>query len=411
MESLKKGEKAAKAATLITFLLAAIKAVIGFTSGSNALISDALHSVADSVIMFASWLGLRIAQRKPDKRFPYGYYKAESIAMLFVSIFILYASIELMISGYTELFTKTTIRFPIIAFAAAVGSVVVSWTISSYLKVTGESINSQLLVTTSKERLMDAVSSTVVAVSVVMSFYGFLWVDGIAAMGIALFVLRIGIISVRDSILALMDVSPSKESEERIRKIISDIKGVKAFGRLRLRRSGPFIFGEVTVKIKKDVSVDRAHEIADEIERRIKKQVSGIESFVIHVEPHEKKRYKIAVPVSEKNGLTSKVVQQFGRAPCFLFATVSDKEIGEFYIKENPYKDKPIRAGLYVAHLIVKEGVDVLLVKDIGEISFHVLHDHLVDIYKVQGNTAEKAIKNFIKGRLKRIIEPTREVS
>ena len=52
--------------------------IIGFLSGSIVLISDAVHSVSDILSIVTSWLGLKIAQKKPDERFAYGYYKAEN---------------------------------------------------------------------------------------------------------------------------------------------------------------------------------------------------------------------------------------------------------------------------------------------------------------------------------------------
>ena len=85
---LKQGEKTAGISTITIILFALVEALLGVLSGNIILIIDALHNAADSVASFASWFGLKISQRKPTEKFPYGYYKAENLATLFVSFFI-----------------------------------------------------------------------------------------------------------------------------------------------------------------------------------------------------------------------------------------------------------------------------------------------------------------------------------
>lgn len=87
--SLISGEKAAAYSAVATLLLACFKGMVGYLSGSVALTTDAFHSGADSITRFASWFGLKVSQRKPDEKFPYGYYKAETLTALFVSIIII----------------------------------------------------------------------------------------------------------------------------------------------------------------------------------------------------------------------------------------------------------------------------------------------------------------------------------
>ena len=135
---LKKGQKAVEKAGLISFSLTVGKGIVGFLSGSVVLVADALHNLTDLTIDIASWFGLKIAQRKPDEKFPYGYYKVESLTTLFVSLFILYAACELLIEGYSRLFIVSEIDVPFLAMLVALISSLVSISISKYLKNTGK---------------------------------------------------------------------------------------------------------------------------------------------------------------------------------------------------------------------------------------------------------------------------------
>lgn len=409
---LKSGERAAGATIITSFLLALSKAVVGYFAGSVVLMADALHSGADSISGFASWFGLKISQKKPDERFPYGYYKAENLATLVVSGFILYIAFELLLEGYSKLFTLPQLIMPYQALGVAAISSVVSYFLSMYLKKEGEKINSQSLIANAQERRVDILSSAIVFVAILLTFYKVLYVEGIITIIISLLAVKIGISTAKDSIFALMDVSPSKEIEDEIKNILKGIAGIEDFESLKLRKSGPFIFGEINVKIRKYVDVKRAHEIADNIENKIKEAVQQIDSFTIHVEPYETEKQKLALPIKYKKGLDSEVMDYFGRTNYFIFVTINRKtgKIDSSYVKENPHKKELVRAGFKAANFIVKEKIDVLITKEMGGISLHTLRDHLVDVYKAKGKTAGKAIDSFVKGKLERLTKPTKEL-
>ncbi|MCD6092940.1 MAG: cation diffusion facilitator family transporter [Candidatus Aenigmarchaeota archaeon] len=406
---IRKGQRAAKNATIITALLAMLKAVVGLLSGSLALLTDALHSTIDIVTISISFVGLKIAGKRPTKRFPYGYYKAESLAVLFISLIIFFIAFRLLLRGYYYLFFVSAINFAPAALSVALISSAVSFLVARYLKKTGEEINSQALLVNSQERKVDALSSIAVFVAILSNYYEIPYIEGSVVIVLASLILKIGIISMRDSVFALMDVSPSKEIENKIKKILKSIKGVESFENLRLRKAGPFIFGEVIVKIKKFVDVAKAHEIADNIENKIKEQIKQVDSFTVHVEPFKTERQKILVPVKNKNGLNSEISEHFSRAEYFIFVLTDNKKIKSYYFKANPFKTKKVRTGISVTHYVIKEKIDTVITKEIGEISFHALRDGLVDVYKADGKRVGDIINNFIDNKLTRLKQQTRE--
>jgi len=406
---IRKGQRAAKNATIITVLLAMLKAVVGLLSGSLALLTDALHSTIDIVTISISFVGLKIAGKRPTKRFPYGYYKAESLAVLFISLIIFFIAFRLLLRGYYYLFFVSAINFAPAALSVALISSAVSFLVARYLKKTGEEINSQALLVNSQERKVDALSSIAVFVAILSNYYEIPYIEGSVVIVLASLILKIGIISMRDSVFALMDVSPSKEIENKIKKILKSIKGVESFENLRLRKAGPFIFGEVIVKIKKFVDVAKAHEIADNIENKIKEQIKQVDSFTVHVEPFKTERQKILVPVKNKNGLNSEISEHFSRAEYFIFVLTDNKKIKSYYFKANPFKTKKVRTGISVTHYVIKEKIDTVITKEIGEISFHALRDGLVDVYKADGKRVGDIINNFIDNKLTRLKQQTRE--
>ncbi len=410
MEKLKEGEKTAGISTITILLLSLIEYLVGFLSGSIVLITDALHNAADSIVSFASWFGLKISQKKPSEKFPYGYYKAESLVTFFISGFILYAAFELILEGYSKLFTISKLTMPFEALIISLISLVTSFFLARYMSRVGYKINSQSLIANSQERMSHVFSSAIIFVTILLTFYKVPYIEGIVTILFSIMIFKIGIFTVRDSIFALMDVAP-KEIEKHIEKILNSISGVEGFEGLKLRKSGPFVFGEVKIKIRKHVDVKRAHEIADNIENKIKEEIGQIDSFTIHIEPYETEEQKIAIPIMQDKGLNSELMEKFGKANYFMFLTLDKKEgnVKSTYVKENPYKSKAVKAGLFTANFIAKEKVDVLITKEIGEISFHTLRDNLIDIYKAKGRKVKDIINEFMKNKLERLDKPTRE--
>jgi len=411
ISKLKEGEKAAGISTITIFLLTLTEALVGFLSGSIILITDALHNATDLTASFASWFGLRISQRKPDKKFPYGYYKAESLATLFISGFILYAAFELLIEGYSRLFTLSELVMPFQALGIALVSSIVSYFLAKYMKKIGKKINSQSLIANSQERTTHVFSSLVIFVAILLTFYKVPYVEGIITIFFSLIIFKVGIFTIKDCIFSLMDVSPSRDIENKVKEIINLIAGIEGFENLKLRKAGPFIFGEVKVKIRKCVDVKRAHEIADNIENNIKVKVEEIDSFTVHVEPYEAEEQKLVIPIKQDKGLDSEIMDQFGRANYFIFVAI-DKKKGEVKftkVKENPHKKELAKAGFGAVNFIVKEKIDALITREMGGISFHTLRDHLVDVYKAEGKTVRKVVDKFMKNELEHLGQPTKE--
>ena len=404
----KQGKKTTIVAALATILFAGAKAIAGIISGSIVLIADAIHSAADSVSALFVWAGLKIAQKKPTEKFPYGFYKVENITALLVSFLILFAGYEIVKQGIERLSTAYQLNIPLVAIGVALLDAMVMFFIGTYEIKTGKKINSQSLIADGKESRMHLFSSSMVLIGLFSAWFGVPYLEGIMGILISLFIFKIGIDSAKDSVFALIDVSPSKKIEEKVKKILEGISGVRGFDNLRLRKSGPFIFGEVQVKIGKALNVKRAKEISDNIEKEIKNKVKLIDSFTVAILPYQTQKQKICIPIEEDKGLDSIISIYFARANKFIFIELDNNKIKDFYVKDNPHKQKQVRAGLSVSAFVIEEKIDSIITKEMGPISFHTLRDNIVDIYADLDGEVKDIIKKFTQEKLKPLKQPTR---
>ena len=408
IEKLKEGQRVAETAIWLEGVLVGAKIIIGLLSQSLVLISDAVHSASDLLSVITSWFGLKIAQKKPDERFSYGYYKAESLGTLIISFLFLFAFWEMFTHGYAKLFSFSLIKIPLLALAISLTDALVLFFFGTYEIKIGKQVNAQSLIAMGKENKTHIFSSMAVFIGTLAAYYNVPYVEGLITIIISFLILRIGLTTAKNSAFALMDVSPGKEIEQGVVKAIESVAGIEEFYDLRLRQSGPFVLGETKIGIRKSIDVEKAHEIADRVENEVKKNVFQIESFMVHVEPFKNDWRHLVFPVSEKQELNSKISDNFSRALYFLFVNFKKDKLKGFYFLKNPYKGKKVKTGLAVAKLVIKQKSDILITKEIGEITYFALKDNMFDIFQSKDIIVKKAINNFLGGNLRELKKATK---
>jgi predicted Fe-Mo cluster-binding NifX family protein len=207
-----------------------------------------------------------------------------------------------------------------------------------------------------------------------------------------------------------MDANLDPELQSNIEKEINSIYGVKGVSEVRIRQSGPFKMVECKIETSPSLPLYKAHELASKAEDYIVENYKHIESVFIHVEPSKKKVISAIVPVKDINGLDSKVHGHFGRAPYFVILRLNNNiEIEDFYFNEFLGENKHV--GIKVIKAIIKYKIDVLFTPRIGEISFYMLKDNFVDIYKVEeGSSIREIVENYRNNKLEQITLPTHSV-
>lgn len=395
--NLRKGEKAAIYSSLTNLLLAILKGIIGILSGSIALIADSVHSFSDIVASLAVFIGLRLSQRKPDEMFPYGYYKIESFVSLIVSAIIIVTGIEIALESFNAFINPTTIEMPLISLSVAAFSAVISFLLARYKERVGRDIDSQALINDGKHSFIDIFSSLIVFVGILSSYLGFLSIEGISGILVAFLIVYMGLKLAKDDVLVLLDASMDPEKLNEIKLIAKGVEGVENVHDVKVRRSGPFVFAELHLETEKGLSVREASDITEKVKRTVKDEIRNLDTLTVQIEPYKKEKLRVAVPVENRKGLQSTVSEHFARAPYILFANVSNGEITDIVIKENPGVKLEKKKGLETADFLGKENVDVLIGNEVGEGPMYALNDKLIDVIFPKGKNLEEIILDVYK--------------
>ena len=402
-----KGEKVEKTSALLMVFLAIMKGSIALLSGSVALMADAINSLADIFASIMVWSGLRLAGRDPNDRFPYGYYRGETLASFVVAIMIIIAGAGIALQSASTITKATPIIGTILPIAAALTSAIIYFILSKYKLKVGNEIGSPSLIADSKHSMLDVYAGVLVLAGVVFSIIGYPIIEILVALMLAAYIMKEGVVLMRDSALSLMDASPIPERHEEIRRVAEGVHGVVDVHNIKVRVAGSVYFCEMHATMSKEMPLDHAHALTDEMEALLKQLIPELESVLIHMEP-EKKILRVAVPVSTYEGISSRVSQHFAKAPYFCVVEIVEKTVIAVESVENPGSTADKKRGLLaVESLIAGKGADAVVAADIGRGAFSVFRSELVVVYELPEGVSdvESIIKSFIQGELKRITE------
>ena len=399
--ALKKGERVALYGTIFTAVLAAIKYTAGEVSGNVSLKADAIHTSANLLTIAAAYFGLHIAKRGENERFPYGYYKAETITTLFISFVIIALGADVGYEAYTHIGRSPALQYGYLAMGAALFASIGAFLIYLYELKAGKELNSQSLLVNARESLADTVSSLVVFASVILSYFQIPYLPAIIGLVIAAMVIGIGISAAKNSILVLMDSGIDPNLLRDIRECIYGVRGVLDIRSMKLRRSGPFVIAEAAIGISADLRLDDAYLIAKSAEDAVKHEFPEVIAVHLQMVPAEMGRTRVAVPVISNVG-NPEVSPNTCRAPYFYLATMRTDGKGEIieegFIRSPPVKDEYL-AGPANVHILIKNGVDVLLTRKIDDRILESITEAEISVYHTEKRTVKEAMQEYFEGK------------
>lgn len=257
-------EKRALVSIFFRLFLASLKGFIGLITNSAGLISDAFMSLSDVFVTFTVFFGIWIS-KKEHPNFPYGLYKAENLASLFVSILIIITSISLIYTAFTEKFGELTDIH--LAIFTSILAFFITTTFGYCQFKNAKRLNSPALEADARDYIADGFSSIVVFLGLLGSLYG-LNLDKWAGIVVGIYVFYSGIKILLNSIKDLLDASIDKKLESEIKELIQSHPNIKCIMRFLSRSSGARYIIDVDVEIKTD-SHHEADVISDELEEEI----------------------------------------------------------------------------------------------------------------------------------------------
>jgi len=274
---------------VVTTFMGAVESLAGLLFGSIAFVAAGVDAFSDTVTTIGVLVGLRVSKRPPDAEHLYGHRQAETLASIALAVMLFLAGIRVAYSAMERLYLGAAPQTTPETFLLAGLAIFLLGALANKKIRTGRQTGNLSVVADGYETLTNSASAFAVLVGLIFVRQGYPEMDPIIALGISVLItwwsLRIG----RDALNILMGVSPGPEVMANIREVCRSVPGVLDCHRCRARRVGSRILADLHVLVDPKMSIGDAHEIATQVERRLKARVKGLASVVVHVEPHKGK--------------------------------------------------------------------------------------------------------------------------
>lgn len=261
-----------------------------FLTGSVGLLSDAMESMVNLVGASAALIAITIAVRPADKTHHYGHTKVEYFSSGLEGGLILVAAVAIIYTSIDRLLHPTGLESVGFGLAVSLAATLVNFVVARVLLRVGRQEDSIALEADGKHLMTDVFTSVGVVLGVIMvAITGWLWLDAVVAMAVALNIIFEGGKLVKRSLQGLSDKALPMEEEAQIRAAIESIiapakKDGLTYHGLRTRKSGSLRFIDLHLLTPGEWTVRQSHEYTVAIEAAIKKSFKEVETS-IHVEP------------------------------------------------------------------------------------------------------------------------------
>lgn len=284
-----KKQSVALSSVFASLALTVLKLIVGLATGSMGILSEAAHSLLDLGAALLTFFAVKVGDKEADEHHHYGHQKVESVSALvetgllfLTSAWIIYEAIKRLSTGETE------VEVTWYAFAVMIFSIIIDYSRSRALKKVAKETKSQALEADALHFSSDILSSLTVIAGLIFVALGVAKADAIAAIGVSFFVLHAGYVLGRRTVDTLVDTTPDGSSK-KINYIARQVTGVISVRRIRARAVGNATFIDMTITVSKDLTVEKAHAICDEIENKIKASIPHAD-ITIHSEPDKAKQ-------------------------------------------------------------------------------------------------------------------------
>ena len=247
--------------------LASFKAAVGLLSNSVAIVLDAVNNLSDALSSIITIVGTKLAAKAPDKDHPLGHGRYEYLTAMVIAVIVLYAGLTALIESVKKIIHPQTPDYSTLTLVVVAVAVVVKILLGTYVKKTGEKVNSDSLVASGTDAFFDSIISAATLVAAFIFIFSGLSLESYLGVIISLIILKSGYEILMDTISELLgkriDTDLAKKVKSTVIESFDEVSGVYD---LILHNYGPDrLVGSLHVSVPDKMTVREL----DKLERNI----------------------------------------------------------------------------------------------------------------------------------------------
>ncbi|MHB1472258.1 MAG: cation diffusion facilitator family transporter [Dermatophilaceae bacterium] len=284
LEASTEGIRAVKISLVALGVTAVAQLIVVLVTGSVALLADTIHNFSDALTAIPLWIAFVVSRRAANRRYTYGYGRAEDLAGVFIVAMIALSSIVAAYESIRRLVDPQPITHAWVVLAAGLIGFAGNELVAVYRIRVGNRIGSAALVADGLHARTDGFTSLAVVFGAIGVMAGFPLADPIVGLLITVAILAVLRGTARDIYRRLMDaVDP--DLVDAAEAALRDVPGVLRVDSVRLRWIGHRMRAEATLTVDNTLGVVPAHAIADEAQHQLIHRVPRLDDATVHVNP------------------------------------------------------------------------------------------------------------------------------
>lgn len=266
-------------------ILLIIKAFVGFSTKSQAMIADSINSAGDLFASLMTFVGNKIASAPKDDDHNFGHGKAEYLFSLFIAISMILVSLKTILDSVMSLFNGHKMYFSWWLVAVCIVTISVKFVLFIYTKSMYKQYNNILLEASMYDHRNDCIVTSFTLISTLLAVKGIFWFDSIVGIGISLWICKTGIGIFMESYNILMDISIDESTKDKILNIARSYKNILSVSDISSSPVGYKYAVFLTIAVDGNMSTFDSHKLADRLEHDIS-CLDNVYKAIVHVEPY-----------------------------------------------------------------------------------------------------------------------------
>ncbi|MGC3968364.1 MAG: cation diffusion facilitator family transporter [Pirellulales bacterium] len=273
----------------VNIALAAVKIFSGWLGDSYVLIADGIESTADVVSSLIVWAGMRVADRPPNERYPYGYGKAETLAGLASALALFAAAGTIAWQSIRQIRTPHDLpqSWTLVVLVIVI---VVKFAAAWWIGRAGKRVGSTALAGDAWHHGSDALTSAAALVGIGIALVGgpqYAAADDWAALVACVVIAYSGAKLLRLALRDMLDAAAPPEFEAEVRRLAAEVPGVRGIDKCLIRKSGTFYYVDIHVQVDAGSTVREGHHVGGRVRSALRSSALRIADVLVHIEPHE----------------------------------------------------------------------------------------------------------------------------
>jgi cation diffusion facilitator family transporter len=286
LEASERGVHAVKVSFVALMLTAFVRLAIVVVTDSVGLLADTIHNFSDALTAVPLFLAFRLGRRPSNRRYTYGYHRAEDLAGVFVILMITVSAVIAAWEAIIRLIHPERVSHLGVLFVAGIVGFVGNELVALYRIREGNAIGSAALVADGYHARTDGFTSLAVAIGAVGVSVGFERADAVVGLGISIAIFAVLRGAARQVYYRLMDaVDPSIVGQ--IESVAAASPGVVAVSAPRVRWLGHRLVSDLDITVPAALPVSDGHSIAEDVRHRLLHAVAHLDDAHVHVDPDD----------------------------------------------------------------------------------------------------------------------------